>query len=205
MKIIIFGASGRVGRHAVVRALEKGHQVTAFVRNFDSISILHPHLEVLAGDVMNQNDVNKSMKGHDAVVSCLGTTEISHRMVFIQHIINAMREHKVKRIIAIGGIGALQATEHLKVYETATFPREYVEVTQAHIRVLDALLTSRYHYTFICPPMIQEGERTGNYKVQADYPSIGWTIKSGDVADFMIKELDKQEFINKKVGISNFE
>jgi uncharacterized protein len=203
MRVIILGASGRVGQQTVKRALEKGHHVTAFVRDPKSIQILHPQLEVIKGDAMSQGDVSQAMKGQDAVISCLSSSEHSHRMVFIHHIINAMREHKVKRIIAIGGIGALQANEHLKVYETATFPREYVDITQAHIRVLDALLTSRYQFTFVCPPMIPDGDRTGVYRVQADYPAGGWSITSGDIADFMVLELEKGAFINKRVGISN--
>lgn len=203
MKIIVFGANGRVGQHTVKRALERGHQVTAFVRHKESMQLLHPSLQVIQGDALSQADVSSAIKNHDAVVSCLGSNESSHRLVFIHHIINAMREHKVKRIIAIGGIGALQANEHLKVYETATFPKEYIEVTQAHIRVLDALLTSRHQFTFMCPPMIPEGERTGNFRVQAEYPAGGWSINAGDIADFMVTELEKNQFINKRVGISN--
>jgi putative NADH-flavin reductase len=133
----------------------------------------------------------------------LSSDEISHRVVFINHIINAMREHKVRRIIAIGGIGALQASEHLKVYETATFPKEYIELSMAHVRVLDALLTSRNDFTFVCPPMIKDGERTGVYKTQDTYPTLGWDITSGDLADFMVTELTENKYLGKKVGISN--
>jgi putative NADH-flavin reductase len=133
----------------------------------------------------------------------LSSAELSHRQVFIHHIINAMRLHKVRRVIAIGGIGALQASEHLKVYETTTFPREYVDITQAHIRVLDALLTSRLDFTFVCPPQIKEGERTGGYKTQDGYPTQGWSITTGDLADFMVSELQSNQFVGKKVGISN--
>lgn len=32
MKIIVFGATGRVGQHVLKQALEKGYEVTAFVR-----------------------------------------------------------------------------------------------------------------------------------------------------------------------------
>jgi uncharacterized protein len=203
MKIVVFGAAGRTGHEVVKRGLEKGHRVTAFVRNVNQISLVHPNLEVVAGDALSQDSVSRAVEGKDAVVSCLSSKENSHRQVFIHHIINAMRLHRVKRVIAIGGIGALQASEHLKVYETTTFPREYVEVTQAHMRVLDALLTSRLDFTFVCPPLIPEGERTGAYKTQANYPTQGWSITSGDLADFIIVELEKNEYIGKKVGISN--
>jgi uncharacterized protein len=203
MKLLVLGASGRTGLQAVKRALEKGHEVTAFVRNAKSFSLIHPRLTVIQGDAMGQESVSNAVKGQDAVLSALSATENSHRMVFINHIINAMREHKVKRVIAIGGIGALQASEHLKVYETATFPKEYIDVTQAHIRVLDALQTSRLQFTFVCPPMIPEGERTGNYKTQENYPTQGWSITTGDLADFMVNELEGNKYLGMKVGISN--
>ena len=203
MNIIIFGATGKAGSQLVKRALEKGHKVTAFVRDTTKFSLIHPNLKVVQGDAMSQDSVSNAIKGHEAVINALSAVDHAHRMVYITHIINAMRIHKVKRIMAMGGIGALQASEHLKVYETATFPREYVEVTQAHIRVLDALQTSRLDFTFVCPPFIQDGERTGNYNSQNSYPTPGWTIQSGDLADFMICELENGDFIGTKVGVSN--
>jgi putative NADH-flavin reductase len=203
MKVVVFGAAGRTGFEVVRRALEKGHKVKAVVRNLAQISLIHPNLEVVSGDALSQDSVSKAVEGQDAVVSCLSSAELSHRQVFIHHIINAMRLHKVRRVIAIGGIGALQASEHLKVYETTTFPREYVDITQAHIRVLDALLTSRLDFTFVCPPQIKEGERTGGYKTQDGYPTQGWRITTGDLADFMVSELQSNQFVGKKVGISN--
>ena len=203
MKIVIFGANGRVGLQTVKRALEKGHKVTAFVRDKNSINLLHANLIVVQGDALSQEAVSKSVKGQDAVISCLSSNENSHRQVFMNHIINAMREHKVKRVIAIGGIGALQASEHLKVYETVTFPQEYIGVSQAHVRVLDALLTSRLDFTFVCPPMIPDGDRTGVYKTQSNYPTQGWSITTGDMADFMVNELEQNKFIGSRVGISN--
>ena len=47
MKVIVFGANGRVGAQVVKRALEKGHKVTAFVRTSESVSLLHHLLPVL--------------------------------------------------------------------------------------------------------------------------------------------------------------
>lgn len=201
--IIVFGATGRTGFQIVKRGLERGHKVTAFVRDPAKFTLIHPNLKVVKGDALIQQDVSKSMAGANTVVNALSSDEASHRLVFINNIINAMREHQIKRVIAIGGIGALQASEHLKVYETTAFPKEYIDVTQAHVRVLDALLTSCNEFTFVCPPMIKEGERTGVYKTQDRYPTQGWNILSGDLADFIIKEIDENKFVGRKVGISN--
>ena len=53
MKIVVFGATGPTGRHVVERALELGHEVTAFVRNPSGLSLSHPALNVQQGDVLD--------------------------------------------------------------------------------------------------------------------------------------------------------
>ncbi|MCC6599445.1 MAG: SDR family oxidoreductase [Crocinitomicaceae bacterium] len=203
MKVIIFGATGTAGFQTVKRALEKGHKVTAFVRNPEKIQLLHPNLTVVKGDALVPEAVAKALKGHDAVISALSSNDLSHRMTYANNIIAGMRKQKVKRFIGIGGIGALQASKHLKVYETVTFPKEYIDLTQSHIRVLDALLNSKLDFTFVCPPMISEGERTGKYKVRDNFPPPGWSITSGDLADFMVGELTTNRYVGKKVGIAH--
>jgi len=39
MKLFLIGATGRTGREIVQQALERGHQVTAFVRSPESITL----------------------------------------------------------------------------------------------------------------------------------------------------------------------
>jgi uncharacterized protein YbjT (DUF2867 family) len=47
MKIVVFGASGRVGQHIVEQALSKGYQVTAFVRRENSLPQNDPNLNII--------------------------------------------------------------------------------------------------------------------------------------------------------------
>ena len=41
MKIIIFGATGGIGHHAVRHALEKGYEVVAYVRSPQKMTMEH--------------------------------------------------------------------------------------------------------------------------------------------------------------------
>ena len=50
MKVIIFGASGSIGRHVVRKALDQGHGVTAFARDPAKIGSEHDGLVRRAGD-----------------------------------------------------------------------------------------------------------------------------------------------------------
>jgi putative NADH-flavin reductase len=150
--------------------------------------------------------VDAAIEGKDAVISAVGTdlgqTNLRHKAM--ENIISAMQKHHVKRVIGIGGMGVLQASETLQIFETKGFPAEYIPVSQDHNSAYHSLLKSGLDFTFVCPPMIQEGVKTGNYITEAEYPPKGeFHISTGDLADFMIQELLDPKFIGERVGIAS--
>ncbi|HEY6284905.1 MAG TPA: NAD(P)H-binding protein, partial [Ktedonobacteraceae bacterium] len=72
MKIVIFGAAGATGRIVVERALAQGHEVTAFDRHTAPLTIQHPKLTLIQGDIFNSSQVEAAIVGQDAVISVLG-------------------------------------------------------------------------------------------------------------------------------------
>jgi hypothetical protein len=72
MRIAIVGATGRTGRQLVEQALTRGHDVTALARHPDSISIDHPRLTCVAGDVLLPGTWMNAFVETEAVVSALG-------------------------------------------------------------------------------------------------------------------------------------
>ena len=72
MKIIIFGATGSIGRHLVGQALSQGHRVTAFARKPSALKLDCPELTRQAGDVLDGDTVNSAVEGHDAVLIATG-------------------------------------------------------------------------------------------------------------------------------------
>ena len=72
MRILIFGATGGVGRHLLEGAEEAGHAVTAFTRTPARLRKSHPGLAVREGDVRDPAAVAAAVRGQDAVVCALG-------------------------------------------------------------------------------------------------------------------------------------
>src|SRR5207302_10781145 len=72
MRVLIIGASGGTGRQLVNQALERGHTVTAFVRDPSRLSIQHPKLKIIKGDVLDYSSVEGAVHGQEAVISALG-------------------------------------------------------------------------------------------------------------------------------------
>jgi putative NADH-flavin reductase len=206
MKVVIFGSTGRTGKCLIHSALEAGFEVTAFARIPDSVTIRHPRLLLFQGDATVSSSVESAIIGKDAVLSAVGTDlgQTNLRQKAMENMIAAMQKHHIKRIIGIGGMGVLQATNELQIFQTHGFPKEYVPVSQDHNSAYEALNRSGLDFTFVCPPNINDGPKTGNYVVEADYPPKGnFHINTGDLADFMVSELMKREFIGKRVGIAS--
>ena len=72
MKIAILGASGRLGRRLVRRALEAGHRVVAFVRFPIFLRLSHSALTIIRGDSKDEGAVERVLSGVDAVLTVLG-------------------------------------------------------------------------------------------------------------------------------------
>jgi len=68
-KIALIGASGFVGSALLNESLQRGHQVTARVRHPEKITLVHPNLIVMQGDVMSVDTVEKLVRGADVVIS----------------------------------------------------------------------------------------------------------------------------------------
>ena len=109
MKVIVFGATGGIGRLLVAGALERGHAVTAFVRNGQP---LEPRdgLRVVQGDLFDPQSVGDAIDGHRAVFSSLGSHTLKADPILsraIPLIVSGMHFHTVERIITVGAAGAL--------------------------------------------------------------------------------------------------
>jgi putative NADH-flavin reductase len=114
MHIVIFGASGKVGRLAVAEALARGHSVRAFVHQHPDFKP-HPNLHVVQGDIHDAQSVAAAVQGSDAVISALGSWGTKSKDIVstgMRHIIPAMEHHGVERIVSLTGAEAHDSKDH---------------------------------------------------------------------------------------------
>lgn len=209
MNIIIFGATGMVGKELVKQALHNGHHVKAFGRNvFTEDLPKNDNLELVQGALFDEGQVLKAIRGTDAVLSALGgaTTDTDvTRSLGMKNIVAQMQKAGVKRIVALGGMGSLNADEDTLILDTPEYPAAFVHVSKEHYKAYEFLKASNLDWTFVCPGDIINGEATGHFVTNADYPPAENKnqVYSGDLALFMLKQLSKTDYIGKRVGISN--
>ena len=65
MKIVLLGATGDTGKPLLRQCLDRGHQVTAIVRNVNKIQQKHENLTKVEADVFNPEDLSKIFTGLD--------------------------------------------------------------------------------------------------------------------------------------------
>ncbi len=209
MIITIFGATGLVGKNLVQQALFAGYNVRAYGRNVHELiddAERKENLEIIKGGLFDKSDVADAIKGADFVLSAIGgATDVTDntRSLGMKYIVEAMEKNKVIRIVAVGGMGCLQADEDTLISETENFPDAYKTVTEEHLKALQYLRQSNLQWTFVCPPMITNESITGKYQTKADYTFESDTITAGDVAQFMLTEAVQNNFVNVKVGIGS--
>ena len=108
MKIALFGATGRVGGEVLKLALAEGHEVTVLVRSPEKLAP-HDRLTIIQGDVRDVAAVSNAVAGMDVVFSSLGTDQTTTLTEAVPHMIRAMEDTGINRLVTIGTAGILQS------------------------------------------------------------------------------------------------
>lgn len=209
MTVTVFGATGRVGKYIVRMALAKGYNVKAFGRNIENLidaDLNNDKLETIKGFVFDETDVLKAVSGSDVIFSALGggiDGTDKTRSLGIKNITEQMLKAGVKRILAVGGMGSLKDDEYEYRLNRPDYPAVFRAVSAEHFQAYQYLKVSDLDWTFVCPPDIKDGAATENYIISEEYKPVPYVNKifAGDIADFMLKEAELNQYINKRVGI----
>ena len=197
--VLIFGASGRTGRHLLEQALSAGHTVTAFVRERRALSARHPKLHIIEGDVLNPDAVDAAMLGQRAVLSALGFSGrkgTEHLLKATEHIVAAMRKYRVHRLICLAPPPATEGWARRGLLGRLLSPfLQKCAADPAWERQLDSIRGLPLEWVLVRPTRLTDEPASDSYQV-----SVGWTevpegISRADVARFMLEQLQSRRYI----------
>ncbi|PIQ80273.1 MAG: hypothetical protein COV79_01345, partial [Parcubacteria group bacterium CG11_big_fil_rev_8_21_14_0_20_41_14] len=202
-----FGATGGTGQELIKQALEQGHEITALVRDPQKLSFSDQRINILKGDVLNKDDVLKTIQGNDAVLVALGVKPPSKEKVVgpgTKNIIEAMKAHNVKRLIVESAMfmdDAVRKNSFLISLLTKTFMKGlYADklVQESAVRESDL------EWIIVRPVGLSNGHKTEIYRFGENLQLKGMfpTISRADVADFMLKQLSSDANLNKAILVA---
>lgn len=209
MKLTIFGASGRTGRCLVEQALAAGHDVTTFVRDPAKLPLRHERLTTVQGDAMSAAAVERAVTGADVVLSALGHTQSTPpdmQTVATRHIIAAMKQHGVRRLISMTGAGVAAPQDrprlinHLIAFALKTFSGTVLKDAEGHAEVIR---NSALEWIIVRGPILTDGPYTGTYRVGWVGINTGARISRADIADFMLKQLNDNTYMRQAPMVSD--
>jgi putative NADH-flavin reductase len=220
MRIVIFAATGGIGRHLLNQAAAAGHRVTAVARHPERLAA--PVTGVRADlATATTADLESTVEGADAVLSGLGPRSRDDAGVTsrgTRAIVAAMRTTGVRRIVVVSAapVGTVASPARpapprhdpgdgffmrnlLSPLTKAALGRHYADLAAME----DLLRDSALDWTVIRPPRLTNAGATGRYRTAYGRNLRGgWRISRADVAHCMLGVLDQQQAVKQVVGIA---
>ena len=201
--VLLIGATGFVGSAVLNELVERGHNVTAVVRNVEKIA-KNDLVTAVKEDVANVEAIAKLAEGKDAIISAYNPGWMNPEIATLiienyPKILEAAKKSGVKRLLIVGGAGTLFCAPGLRVVDSGAIPEEIMGgVRPLGDFYLNTLMNENdIDWIFFSPAGVfdQEGKKTGNYRLGKDNLIVDAEgnshISVQDYADAMVNELEK--------------
>ena len=203
MRIVIFGATGGIGRHALQHALAKGHEVVAYARNPNKIKTKHPRLTITKGELTDYEAMRDAIRGCDAVVWTVGVSMKRHyegmpALDGHKLLLKAMKETGVKRLVDWGTPSVKFGQDKqsfITVFPSIAAAIFFPKSKKEMIAIGDLLKQSDLDWTLVRFMQPTDKEAIGRVKVSFGDKSIKMAVTRNDIAKFMIDQVESDEYI----------
>ncbi len=201
--VLLIGATGFVGSAVLNELVERGHQVTAVVRNVEKVT-RHDNVTAVKEDVANVAAIAKLAAGKDAIISAYNpgwTNPDIANLINTNYpkILKAAKQGGVKRLLIVGGAGTLFCAPNLRVVDSGAIPAEIMDgVRPLGEFYLNTLMNENdIDWVFFSPAgsFDEAGKKTGKFRLGKDDLIVDAEgnshISVQDYAMAMVDELEK--------------
>jgi hypothetical protein len=201
-KIVLIGASGFVGSAILKEALDRGHKVTAVVRQPEKITTVHKNLVVKQGDVSNSYTLNEVSKNADAVISAYNpgwkNPKIAEETTRVYRtIIDSVRQAGIDRLLVVGGAGSLFISPGKRLMDAGLIPESFIPAIKAlaNVYLIDLMAEKNIDWVFFSPAGdLHQGKRTGIFRLGKDDLIVNEKGESKiSVQDYALAMIDEVE------------
>lgn len=219
LKVLVYGATGKVGNQAVSEALNRGHIVTAVSRDPSRIIQTHEKLTAVQGDVLDPESVASLVIGQDVVIisvrGVLGKSKDPNDavpLIAVKNLVSTLRDmgDTAPRLIHVGGSGSLEVKPGVSYADTLPMlfiPRKLQVEIEGQVLALQYLRTvTDVDWSYATPAKnFTNGKRTGIFRIGGDQlleSSSGRSrISRADFAVALIDEVETAEHIRQRYSV----
>ena len=191
--VVLIGASGFVGTAILNELLNRGHKVTAIVRDPAKVTASNPNLKVIQADVTDTDVLIEASKGKDAVISAYNPgwknpNIYEETLKNYPLIVDSVKKAGVERLLIVGGAGTLFYAPGKMMMDADDVPA----------KLLPGIKSLGEFY-------LTPGERTGKFRIGKDDLVVDVNgdsnISVEDYAVAMVDELEQKKHHKERFTI----
>lgn len=202
MRVIVFGATGKTGRHVSRLALDSGHEVTAFGRSADRLDP-QPGLSAFKGDVLEPGVVGAAVEGHDGAIVCLGSTGLRDSTTLAAgtaNIVAAVDSHGVGRLVVLSAAGVGDSWTQIPWSSRLMFKTMLRNILADH-RAQEAVVEgSKADWTVVRSAVLTDKPATGTVTATKTGPTK--RISRTDVAGYLVDQLTDASLARQAISVT---
>ncbi len=203
--LLILGASGVVGKLALKMAKERGYKITVIVRSEARFGESEG-INVIEGNVLDSDVLEKAMQGKDAVLSLLGikrktqanpwskiVSPTDFTEMVMKNTVAIMEKKGMKRLVALSSAGVGDSwnsvSSPMKFFvRSSNISKTFKDLDNMEKILKDSSIDS----LCVRPVAFVDGEPTNNTQL-VDRFDMATKISKGDVAKWMVDALGREE------------
>jgi uncharacterized protein YbjT (DUF2867 family) len=216
MNVLVIGSTGGSGRAAIDALVAAGHSVRAFARSAAGLGDLAARVEVVEGDVLDADAVQRAVRGQDAVVVALGIREnalavrlrgsartaMNVRSAGTANVVAAMRAAGVRRLVVQSSYGVGPTRARLTpgwrlIFALVLSPQ--IADTEAQEAVVR---TSGLEWVLVQPVGLNDRAGDERVEVSAEGQVKTMRISRTSVGRFLAQAVASQQFVGGTVALS---
>lgn len=218
-RLLVYGASGRIGSHIVKEALVRGYRVTGVSRDASRLADIADRIDVEEGDILDAGQLADLAGAHDAVIVSVGG--MPQNQDPSQYIAALAAERLIDvwsgfgddgpRLIFVGNLFTLEYEDGKTLLELGRVPEthQYYAMFHGHQIALDRFRASRgVNWTIATPPngLRLEGRtgkvRWGGDELLRDEGAKPSEISPEDFAFAVLEELENANYVRQRFNVA---
>ena len=211
--VVLIGASGFVGTAIQNELLNRGHKVTAIVRDPAKVTASNPNLKVVQADVTDTDVLIEASKGKDAVISAYNPgwknpNIYEETLKNYPLIVDSVKKAGVERLLIVGGAGTLFYAPGKMVMDADDVPAKLLpgikSLGEFYLNTLRK--ENDIDWIFLSPAAnMTPRERTGKFRIGKDDLVVDVNgdsnISVEDYAVAMVDELEQKHHHKERFTI----
>lgn len=208
MRITLFGAAGNMGRRITNEAVNRGHKLTAVVRDYNELVAENSLVSVARGDATNLEDVVRYCATADVVIAATKPPAgFESQLLKSTAVLLGCLANTPTRLIISGGAASLHIPDKpnsLLLHDNRYMSESALAIGKACLDQLNLCrASSNVNWTYLSPSaLLVPGQRTENFRLGTDELLIDASGRSSismeDLAVALLDEAEQAQYVKRR-------